>query len=69
MARMTMPVGITLNLISSNRTKTEKNPEKGLRTDSSAAAGIVFGLLCSVIAWLFLAYGIYRIHAMSIAIR
>jgi hypothetical protein len=69
MARMTMPMGISLNLTSSNRTKTEKNPEKRLNVGSSAAAGIVFGLLCSLIAWLFLAYGIYRLHAMSIAIR
>jgi hypothetical protein len=69
MARVTMPVRISLNLTSSNRTKTENNPEKRLSTGSSAAAGIVFGLLCSLIAWLFLAYGIYRIHAMSIAIR
>ena len=69
MARVTMPVGIIVNLTSSNRTKTEKSPERRLNTGSSAAAGIVFGLLCSLIAWLFLAYGIYRIHAMSTAIR
>jgi hypothetical protein len=69
MARATMPVGISLNLTSSNRTKTEKNPEQGLSTGSSAAAGIVFGLLCSLIVWLFLAYGIYRIHEMFIPIR
>jgi hypothetical protein len=69
MARVTMPVGISLNLTSSKRTKTENNSKKGLSEGSSAAAGIVFGLLCSLIAWIFLAYGIYRIHAMSIAIR
>jgi hypothetical protein len=69
MARVTMPVGISLNLTSSNRTKTEKNPEKRLNMGSSAATGIVFGLLCSLIAWLFLAYGIYRMHAMSMPIQ
>ncbi|WP_433964855.1 hypothetical protein [Tunturiibacter gelidiferens] len=46
-----------------------KNPEQRLSTGSSAAAGIVFGLLCSLIVWLFLAYGIYRIHEMFIPIR
>jgi hypothetical protein len=69
MARVTMPVGVSLNLTSPNRTKPGKNPEKRLNMDSSAAAGIVFGLLCSLIAWLLLAYGIYRIHETSIAIR
>jgi hypothetical protein len=69
MARATMPVGINLNLPSSTRSKTEDSSQKHLNKGSSAAAGIVFGLLCSMIAWMFLAYGIYRLHAMSIPIR
>ncbi|NYF89854.1 hypothetical protein RBB79_09840 [Tunturiibacter empetritectus] len=69
MARVTMPVAINLNLTPSTRIKTEDVPQKDLHKGSSAAAGIVFGLLCSTIAWMFLAYGIYRLHAMSIAVR
>ena len=71
MARATMPVGINLNLTPSTRTKTIKTEdiERDLDKGSSPAAGIVFGLLCSAIAWMFLAYGIYRLHAMSIPIR
>jgi hypothetical protein len=49
--------------------KTEINREKELNQGSSAAYGIIFGLLCSLIAWMFLAYGIYRIHAMFLAVR
>jgi len=64
-----MPVGIHLNLPSSTRIKTQNASHQDLDKRSSAAAGIVFGLLCSMIAWLILAYGIYRLHAMSIAIR
>ncbi|MBB5345277.1 hypothetical protein [Tunturibacter empetritectus] len=69
MARVSMPVGINLNLTSSTRTKTEDIPERDINKGSSPAAGIVFGLLCSLIAWMFIAYGIYRLHAMSIPIR
>jgi hypothetical protein len=69
MARATTTVGIHLNLTPSTRIKTEDAPQKDLNKGSSAAAGIVFGLLCSAIAWMFLAYGIYRLHAMSIAVR
>jgi hypothetical protein len=69
MARATTPVEINLHLTPSTRIKTEDASQKDLNKGSSAAAGIVFGLLCSMIAWMFLAYGIYRLHAMSIAIR
>ena len=69
MARAVTPMGVGINLTSTTRTKTDENPEKELDKGSSPAAGIVFGLLCSLIAWLLLAYGIYRIHAMSIVIR
>ena len=62
-----MGVGIGFN--SANPSKIDKNPEKNLNQSSSAAYGIVFGLLCSLIAWMFLAYGIYRIHALFIAVR
>ena len=61
-----MRVGINFN---PTHPKTERNPEKELKQGSSAAYGIIFGLLCSLIAWLFLAYGIYRIHAMFLAVR
>jgi hypothetical protein len=69
MARATTPVEINLHLTSSTRTKTEDAPHKDFNRGSSAAAGIIFGLLCSMILWMFLAYGIYRLHAMSIPIR
>ena len=59
-----MQVGINFN-----PTKTTKPARNRKKQGSSAAYGIVFGLLCSAIAWLFLAYGIYRIHAMFLAVR
>jgi hypothetical protein len=69
MARAVLPMGAGINFKPTNPTKTEGNPEKKLNQGSSPAYGIVFGLLCSLIAWLFLAYGIYRIHAMFLAVR
>ncbi len=69
MARATMPVGIHLHLTPSTRIKAEDIAEKDLDKGSSPAAGIVFGLLCSMIVWMFLAYGIYRLHAMFLATR
>jgi hypothetical protein len=69
MARAATPVGIHLNLTPSTRIKTEDISQKDLNKGTSAAAGIVFGLLCSMIFWMFLAYGIYRLHEMSIPIR
>ena len=66
-AMSSMGVGITFN--PTNPSKIERNPEKEGDHGSSAAYGIIFGLLCSAIAWLFLAYGIYRIHAMFLAVR
>ena len=62
-------MGVGIDLTSTNRRKANELAEKHLKKDSSPAAGIVFGLLCSLIAWLFLAYGIYRIHAMFLPIR
>ena len=69
MARLVLPMGVGIGFNSTNPTKTQKNPQKDLKRGSSAAYGIVFGLLCSLIAWMFLAYGIYRIHALFIAVR
>jgi hypothetical protein len=69
MARAALPHEMGIDLNSPNREKADELAEKHLNKDSSPAAGIVFGLLCSLIAWLFLAYGIYRIHAMSVAVR
>lgn len=59
-----MGLGITFD--PPKPTKSARNRKK---QGSSAAYGIIFGLLCSAIAWLFLAYGIYRIHAMFLAVR
>jgi hypothetical protein len=69
MARAASPTGVSINFNPTNPSKIEKSPEKNLNQGSSAAYGIIFGLLCSLIAWLFLAYGIYRIHAMFLAVR
>jgi hypothetical protein len=69
MARAVSSMGMGINFSTTNPIKSERNPEKSLNQGSSAAYGIVFGLLCSLIAWLFLAYGIYRIHAMFLAVR
>jgi hypothetical protein len=69
MARLVSPMAVGIGFNSTNPSKLQENPEKNLRHGSSAAYGIVFGLLCSLIAWMFLAYGIYRIHAVFIAIR
>ena len=69
MARLVLPMGAGIVFTSPNPSKIEENLEKNLNQSSSAAYGIVFGLLCSLIAWMFLAYGIYRIHALLIAIR
>jgi hypothetical protein len=66
MARAVSSVGVGINF---NPTKTTKSARNRKKQGSSAAYGIVFGLLCSAIAWLFLAYGIYRIHAMFLAVR
>ncbi len=62
-------MGVGIDFTSANPSKSEKNLEKDLNQGSSPAYGIVFGLLCSLISWLFLAYGIYRIHAMFLAVR
>jgi hypothetical protein len=69
MARAVLPMGVGIDLTSINRHKADELAEKHLNKDSSPAAGIVFGLLCSLIAWLSLAYGIYRIHAIFLPIR
>jgi hypothetical protein len=66
MARAVSSMGVGINL---NPIKTQRNPEKEIDHGSSAPYGIIFGLLCSFIAWMFLAYGIYRIHALFIAVR
>ena len=66
MARAASSVGVGINL---HPSKSRKTREKSLNQGSSAAYGIIFGLLCSLIAWLFLAYGIYRIHAMFLPAR
>jgi hypothetical protein len=69
MARAMSSMGVGLNFNPTHPTKSERNREKEIHQGSSAAYGIVFGLLCSLIAWMFLAYGIYRIHAMFLAVR
>ena len=69
MARAVSSMGVGINFNPTHPTKPERNPEKNLNQGTSAAYGIVFGLLCSLIAWMFLAYGIYRIHAMFLAVR
>ena len=69
MARFALPTGVGIDFNSTKPTKTQGNPEKNINHGTSAAYGIVFGLLCSFIAWMLLAYGIYRIHALFIPIR
>jgi len=66
MARAVSSIGVGINF---NPAKPTKSARKRKNQGSSAAYGIVFGLLCSAIAWLLLAYGIYRIHAMFLAVR
>ncbi|WP_158941333.1 hypothetical protein [Granulicella sp. S190] len=69
MARFASPSGVGIHLTSSNSTKADKISEKKPRVMSGAATGIVFGLLCSAIAWLLLAYGIYRLHELATVAR
>ncbi len=66
MARAVSSMGLGITFDPPKPTKSARNRKK---QGSSAAYGIIFGLLCSAIAWLFLAYGIYRIHAMFLAVR
>jgi hypothetical protein len=69
MARAISSMGVGISFNPTNPSKTGRNREKEIDHGSNAAYGIIFGLLCSLIAWLFLAYGIYRIHAMFLAVR
>ena len=69
MARAVSSMGVGITFTPPNPSKIERNREKEIDHGSGAAYGIIFGLLCSLIAWLFLAYGIYRIHAMFLAVR
>jgi hypothetical protein len=66
MARAVSSMQVGINFNPTKPTKSARNRKK---QGSSAAYGIIFGLLCSLIAWMFLAYGIYRIHAMFLAVR
>jgi hypothetical protein len=69
MARAVSSIGVGINFNPTIPSKTERNHEKEIDHGPGAPYGIVFGLLCSLIAWMFLAYGIYRIHAMFLAVR
>jgi hypothetical protein len=69
MARAVSSMEVGINFNPTKPTKSARNRKKSRDQGSSAAYGIVFGLLCSLIAWMFLAYGIYRIHALFIAVR
>jgi hypothetical protein len=69
MSRLVMPMTVGMDFNATDPSKIKENLEKKVNRRSEAAYGIVFGLLCSLIAWMFLAFGIYRIHALFIAVR